>query len=183
MSNDGMASNGTKIIFDDWRVITFAIFMALIGYSVMVTVPVLSTALVKSLSFTEEQVGRVWGNDMLGLSIGAIICAFSVARVDRRHLVLAGVVLTIGANLLCMVVDDYTSMYWLRLFAGIGSGIFTGTAVATIGASTNAVLSFNILLFGFAFSTAAQIWLFTNLTLNGIFWFLSYFNFLALVMM
>ena len=51
-----MTSNGTepKIIFDDWRTVSFAVFMALVGYSVMVTVPVLSTALVKSLSFTEE---------------------------------------------------------------------------------------------------------------------------------
>ena len=167
-----MTGDETKIIFDDWRVITFAVFMALIGYSVMVTVPVLSTALVQNLGFTEEQVGRVWGNDMLGLSIGAIICAFAVAKVDRRHLVTAGIILTIGANLGCMVLADYTSIFWLRLLAGIGSGIFTGTAVATLGGTTNTVRAFNILLFGFAFSTAAEIQLFSRIPLNGIYWFL-----------
>ena len=93
--------------------IAFAVFMALVGYSVMVTVPVLSTALVNSLGFTEEQVGRVWGNDMLGFSIGAVVAALSVARVNRRHLVMGGIVLTIGVNALCMSVTDYESMMWL----------------------------------------------------------------------
>ena len=172
MSDETTNSNGAAIIFDDWRTISFAVFMALVGYSVMVTVPVLSTALVQTLGFSEEQVGRVWGNDMLGLSIGAIICAFSVARVDRRHLVLAGIVLTIGANLLCMIMVDYPSVFWLRLFAGIGSGIFTGTAVATLGGTTNTVRAFNILLLGFAFSTAVEIQVFSRVSLNNIYWFL-----------
>ena len=137
----------------------------------MVTVPVLSTALVQSLSFTEEQVGRVWGNDMLGFSIGAIIAALSMARVNRRHLVMGGIVLTIGANALCMFVVDYESMMWLRFAAGIGSGIFTGTAVATLGGTTNPVRAFNILLLGFSFSAAGELHLFPQLSLNGIYWF------------
>ncbi len=100
MTQETTDSGGAAIVFDDWRTISFAVFMALVGYSVMVTVPVLSTALVQTLSFTEEQVGRVWGNDMLGFSVGAIISALSVARVNRRHLVMAGIVLTIGINAL-----------------------------------------------------------------------------------
>ena len=132
MTNSGDA----PIPFDDWRSIAFAVFMALVGYSVMVTVPVLSTALVQSLSFTEEQVGRVWGNDMLGFSIGAVITALAVARINRRQLVVVGIVLSIGANALCMFAVDYESVMWLRLAAGIGSGIFTGTAVATLGGTT-----------------------------------------------
>ena len=73
--------------FDDWRSIGVAIFIALVGYTVMVTVPVLSTALVHKVGFTEEQVGRIWGADLGGLSLGAIIAAMLVARMNRRHLV------------------------------------------------------------------------------------------------
>jgi predicted MFS family arabinose efflux permease len=172
MTDETTNSGGATIIFEDWRTISFAVFMALVGYSVMVTVPVLSTALVQSLSFTEEQVGRVWGNDMLGFSVGAIIAALSVARVNRRHLVIGGIVLTIGANVLCMSITDYSSMMWLRFAAGIGSGIFTGTAVATLGGTTNPVRAFNILLLGFSFSAAGELHLFPQLSLNGIYWFL-----------
>lgn len=172
MTHDTTNSGSAAIVFDDWRTISFAVFMALVGYSVMVTVPVLSTALVHSLSFTEEQVGRVWGNDMLGFSVGAIIAAFSVARVNRRFLVVGGIVLTIGANAFCMSVVDYEPMMWLRFAAGIGSGIFTGTAVTTLGGTTNPVRAFNILLLGFSFSAAGELHLFPQLSLNGIFWFL-----------
>ncbi len=144
MIDETTNSGDATIVFDDWRTISFAVFMALVGYSVMVTVPVLSTALVHSLGFTEEQVGRVWGNDMLGFSIGAIISALSVARVNRRRLVMVGIVLSIGVNALCMFIVDYEWMMWLRLATGIGSGIFTGTAVATLGGTTNPVRAFNI---------------------------------------
>ena len=172
MTDDTTNSGSSPIIFDDWRTIAFAVFMALVGYSVMVTVPVLSTALVQSLSFSAEQVGRVWGNDMLGFSAGAIVAALSVARVNRRHLVMGGIVFSMGANALCMFIVDYESMMWLRFAAGIGSGIFTGVAVATLGGTTNPVRAFNILLLGFSFSAAGELHLFPQLSLHGIYWFL-----------
>jgi predicted MFS family arabinose efflux permease len=171
MTHDTTNSGSAPIVFDDWRTISFAVFMALVGYSVMVTVPVLSTALVQTLSFTEEQVGRVWGSDMLGFSIGAVVAALSVARVNRRHLVMGGIVLSIGANALCMFMVDYEPIMWLRLATGIGSGIFTGTAVATLGGTTKPVRAFNILLLGFSFSAAGELHLFPQLSLNGIYWF------------
>jgi len=171
MSNESSINGSANIIFDDWRTILFAVFLALVGYTVMVTVPVLSTALVQTLGFTEEQVGRVWGNDMLGFSVGAVISAFSVARINRRQLVLGGIVLSIGVNVLCMYSADYNSLMWLRFASGIGSGIFTGTAVATLGGTTNPVRAFNILLLGFSFSAAGEMHLFPQLTLNGIYWF------------
>ena len=172
MTDEKTSNDGATITFDNWRTISFAVFLALVGYSVMVTVPVLSTALVESLSFSEEQVGRVWGNDMLGFSLGAIIAALSVARVNRRYLVMGGIVFSMGANAWCMYVADYESMMWLRFAAGIGSGIFTGTAVATLGGTTNPVRAFNILLLGFSFSAAGELHLFPQLSLNGIYWFL-----------
>jgi predicted MFS family arabinose efflux permease len=171
MTNETTNGEGASIVFDDWRTISFAVFLALVGYTVMVTVPVLSTALVQTLSFSEEQVGRVWGNDMLGFSIGAVVSALSVARVNRRHLVMGGIALSIGANALCMFMVDYEQVMWLRLVTGIGSGIFTGTAVATLGGTTKPVRAFNILLLGFSFSAAGELHLFPQLSLHGIYWF------------
>jgi MFS family permease len=71
-----------------------------------------------------------------------------------------------------MFIADYESMMWLRFAAGIGSGIFTGTAVATLGGTTKPVRAFNILLLGFSFSAFTEIHLFGWLSLNGIYWFL-----------
>ena len=172
MTDNATDVGETRIIFDGWRSISFSVFMALVGYSVMVTVPVLSTALVESLGFTEEQVGRVWGADLGGMSIGAVIAALMVARVNRRHLVMVGVVLCIAANTMSMYVIEYEPLLWLRVAAGIGSGIFTGTAVATIGATSRPERAFNILLLGFSFSAAFELHLFPQLSLNGIYLFL-----------
>ena len=145
--------------------------MALVGYTVMVSVPVLSTALVEMQGFTAEQVGRVWGADLGGLSLGAILSALLVARVNRRLLILAGVILSIGANALCIVFVEYEQVLWLRVAAGIGSGIFTAVAVVTLGGTTKPVYAFNMLLFGFAFSTAAELHLLPQLTMNEIYLF------------
>ena len=171
MTIDETTDASLSNIFDGWRSISIAIFMALVGYSVMVSVPVLSTALVAQLGFTEEQVGRVWGADLGGLSLGAIIAALLVARVNRRILVWAGVVLSIGANALCMVFVDYEPVLWLRVAAGIGSGIFTAVAVVSLGGTTKPVRAFNMLLFGFAFSTALELHMLPKLSMNEIYLF------------
>ena len=114
MTADAAISGRTSNIFDSWRSISTALYMALVGYTVMVSVPVLSTALVDKVGFTEEQVGRVWGADLGGMSLGAIIAALLVARVNRRFLVLAGVILSVGANALCIVSAAYEQVLALR---------------------------------------------------------------------
>ena len=157
--------------FDDRRSIAVAIFMALVGYTVMVSVPVLSTALVHKVGFTEEQVGRIWGADLGGLSLGAIISAMLVARMNRRYLVFIGVGLSIVANALCMVFTEYNEVLTLRVLAGTGSGIFTAVAVVTLGGTTNPTTAYNLELIGFAFSTALELNYLPQLTMNEIYLF------------
>ena len=171
MTNDSTTAISDANVFDGWRSISIALFMALVGYSVMVSVPVLSTALVAQLGFTEEQVGRVWGADLLGLSLGAVMAALLVARMNRRHLVWAGVVVSIGANALCIVFGEYEQVLWLRIAAGFGSGIFTAVAVVSLGGTTKPVRAFNMLLLGFAFSTALELHILPKLTMNEIYVF------------
>ncbi len=171
MTNDATNAGRTSNKFDSWRSISIALFMALVGYTVMVSVPVLSTALVAHLGFTEEQVGRVWGADLGGLSLGAIISAILVARVNRQILVWVGVILSVGANAMCIAFIDYEQVLWLRVAAGIGSGIFTAVAVVTLGGTTKPVRAFNMLLFGFAFSTALELHLLPKLSMTEIYLF------------
>jgi len=171
MANDATTAGSISNIFDGWRSISIALFMALVGYSVMVSVPVLSSALVAQLGFAEEQVGRVWGADLGGFSLGAVMSAMLVARVNRRFLVLAGVILSLGANALCIVFVEYEQVLWLRIAAGIGSGIFTAVAVVSLGATTKPVRAFNMLLLGFAFSTALELHILPQLSMNEIYLF------------
>ena len=76
--------------FDGWRSISLSLIMTLVGYGVMVGIPVISTAWVELLGFSEEQVGRVAGADLGGLSLGAIVTALVITRMNRKYLVLLG---------------------------------------------------------------------------------------------
>ncbi len=169
-------------VFDGWRSISTALIMALVGYSVMVSVPVLSTAWVNMLGFTEEQVGRVAGADLGGLSVGAICSSIFVARVNRRLLVAIGLFLSIGANALCISYVEYEQVLWLRVIAGFGSGIFTSIAVVTLGGTTKPVRAFNYLLLGFAFSTAIELHTLPQLSMNGIYIFFIVLNVFCLAL-
>jgi predicted MFS family arabinose efflux permease len=160
-----------RTVFDDWRSISIAIYMALVGYSVMVAIPVISTAWVDLLGFTEIQVGRVAGADLGGLSVGAILVSLFVARVNRRYLVLGSAAIAIGANALCIVMLSYEETLWLRFIAGIGSGAYTGIAIATLAGTSKPARAFNILLFSFAFSQGGELWLLPKMTMDQIYIF------------
>ena len=167
MSRTGEAGN--VIAFDKWQSIGGATFMALVGYAVMVAVPVLTTALVQKVGLLPEQAGSVWAADLGGFSVGAVLAALTVARVNRRHLVLGGVILSVAANALSFIPLEFETLMAVRAVAGIGSGIFTAVAVVTLGGTTRPVVAFNILLVGFAVSTALEVNMFGKLTMNEIY--------------
>jgi predicted MFS family arabinose efflux permease len=143
--------------------------MTLVGYAVLVGVPVISTAWVELLGFTEEQVGRVAGADLGGLSLGAVVAALLVGRMNRRLLVLISVAIVILSNGLCMVHTEYETVLWLRVGAGIGSGIYTAVAVATLGGSSKPARAYNLMLFAFAFSQALEMQVLPMLSMNGVY--------------
>jgi predicted MFS family arabinose efflux permease len=143
--------------------------MTLVGYAVLVGVPVISTAWVELLGFTPEQVGRVAGADLGGLSLGAVIASLFVGRMNRRLLILISVVIVIISNGLCMLYTDYETVLWLRVGAGVGSGIYTAVAVATLGGSSKPARAFNLMLFAFAFSQALEMQVLPMLSMNGIY--------------
>jgi predicted MFS family arabinose efflux permease len=171
MSTDSSGPAHTRTVFDGWRSISIALYMALVGYSVMVAIPVISTAWVELLGFTEEQVGRVAGADLGGFSIGAVLTGIFVGRVNRRAIVLVSVVLSIASNALCMMYVDYEQVLWLRVAAGIGAGIFTAIAVVSLGGTNNPARAYNLLLFAFAFSQALELYTLPKLSMNGIYIF------------
>ena len=169
-----MAADTGKLIhhrteFDDWRSLTIGIYMALTGYAVMVGLPVISTSWVKNLGFSETQVGYVASADLLGLALGAVIAFFFVARVDRRRLAFASALVAIVANLLCIYYQDYATTLYLRLVAGLGAGVYTGIAVATIGGHSRPAFAFGLELFAFAFSQAGELKFLPYLSIEGMY--------------
>ena len=144
--------------------------MTLVGYGVMVGIPVISTAWVELLGFSESQVGRVAGADLGGLALGSVLSSLVMARWNRRGLALLGLVIAITANGLGMFYTGYEAVLWLRVLAGLGSGIITAVAVTTLGGSSRPARAYNLMLFCFAFSQAAELQVLPMLSMNGIYW-------------
>jgi len=158
------------LINDDWRSLAVALYMVLIGYGVLVGIPVISTAWVTKLGFTEVEVGRVAGMDLGGLSAGAIVTAWIINRINRKILVFIGIVIAVVANGMCLKYVDYDTVLWLRFLAGFGSGMYTAVAVAIFGMSIRPALAYNLMLFSFAFSQALEMRILPQLSMNGIYW-------------
>ncbi len=169
MSKPASALHHEPTVFDGWRSIVISLYMALAGYSVLVGIPVISTAWVNLLGFSEVEVGRVAGADLGGLSLGAVVAAILVARVNRRLLMVISALIAILANALCIYLVSYEQVLWLRLLAGFGSGIYTAVAVATLGATSKPARAFNLMLFAFAFSQALELHVLPQLSMNGIY--------------
>ncbi|MDG1996612.1 MAG: MFS transporter, partial [Emcibacteraceae bacterium] len=159
----------SKTIFDGWRSITVALYMALLGYAVVVGIPVISSAWVNLLGFTEVQVGRVAGADLGGMSLGSLLASLLLNRINRRFIVLGGIIMAVTANGLCMIYVEYDYVLWLRALAGIGSGVYTSVALATLGGTIRPARAFNMMLFAFAFTQAAEMQILPQLSMNGIY--------------
>ena len=158
------------LINDDWRGLTIALYMVLVGYGVLVGIPVISTAWVTKLGFTEVEVGRVAGMDLGGLSAGAIVAAWVINHMNRRLIVFIGIFLAALANGLCLKYVDYDTVLWLRFLAGFGSGMYTAVAMAVFGTSIRPALAYNLMLLSFAFSQALEMRILPQLSMNGIYW-------------
>ncbi len=169
-SDVGSTLQHHRTVFDGWRSISLSLYMTLTGYAVLVGVPVISTAWVNLLGFSEVEVGRVAGADLGGLSLGALVAALLVAKVNRRLLVLVSIVIAVAANWLCTVTVDYDQVLWLRLLAGFGSGVYTAVAVCSLAATSKPARAFNMMLFAFAFSQALELHILPQLSMNGIYW-------------
>jgi predicted MFS family arabinose efflux permease len=167
-------TSGTQLVhhkteFDGWRSLSLGIYMALVGYAVMVGLPVISTQWVGNLGFSEVEVGRTASADLFGLAIGAVIAYFVVAKFDRRLLTIVAAGVAITANLLCIVYQSYEATLVLRLAAGTGAGVYTGIAVATIGGHSRPAFAFGLELFAFAGSQGAELKFLPYLSIEGMY--------------
>ena len=165
-----LALEDWKILFkDDWKSLIIAIYMVLVGYGVLVGIPVISTAWVTKLGFTEVEVGRVAGMDLGGLATGSVFTAWIIQKVNRRILAFFGIIIAVAANALCIRYVDYETVLYLRFISGFGSGIYTSVAVAVFGMSIRPALAYNLMLFSFAFSQALEMQVLPQLSMNGIY--------------
>ena len=155
--------------FDSRRSVFISLYMVLTGYAVLVGIPVISTAWVTKAGFSQAEAGALAAADLGGFSLGAILCAIIINRIDRRHLVIGAALLAAWMNTSCVFVTDHNWVLMLRLITGIASGVYTAVAVASLGAHSNPSRAYSWVLFAFAVSQAFELSLLPELSMHGIY--------------
>lgn len=156
--------------FDDWRVVALALLMTVAGYSVIVGIPIMTSAWVAGLGFTEVQVGRLASVDIGGSAVGALFTVLIIAKVDRKLIAIAATIASVASNAFCLWTTDYEHTLILRSIAGIAGGVYLAVAVATLSANSKPERVFTLMLFMFVFTQAIQLALFTRFSIFEIYW-------------
>jgi predicted MFS family arabinose efflux permease len=104
-------------------------------------------ALVRHLS--EAQSGLAAMADLAGITIGTTGCAMSPAIVQRlgwHRMVVIGLAVMIGGNVLSVYVADFSPYLLVRVLAGLGSGVVMAVVYAILGEGegARALAFFNI---------------------------------------
>lgn len=90
--------------------------------------------LAHDLGITVGQAGLIVGASSITFAIGAPIAASLVANVERRRIIIWGLIALTGVNLLCAIAPSFVLLTALRVAAGIATA-FVG-ALATVAAAS-----------------------------------------------
>ena len=122
-------------------------FTGLIGVYV---VPVQVGALIDGLHFSASRSGVLGTTEIASMSIASIAVAAVVARFSLARLALIGVGLAAVAELLTVILSNFTGLIFIRAAVGIGCGLTFG---ATTAAIARCALPDRVMGYGQAFSS------------------------------
>ena len=105
------------------------------GVVVMGLIPIVATAYVEYLSFSESQAGYVLAAEMSGYAVGTLLISTRVQVWNRRIVALSGLVILLLGNLICLGLHSFDLMLIARLSVGLGGGGAAGVMAASIAAS------------------------------------------------
>lgn len=105
------------------------------GVVVMGLIPIVATAYVEYLSFSESQAGYVLAAEMSGYALGTLLISTRVHIWNRRTIALSGLVILLLGNLICLGLHSFDLMLIARLSIGLGGGGVAGVMAASIAAS------------------------------------------------
>ena len=99
--------------------------------------PVIATAYVDFLGFSEAQAGYIVAADMSGTAIGTLLVSARVHIWNRRVTAVCGLAILLVGNLACLALAAFDSLLIARFIIGTGAGIAAGSMAAGIAATGN----------------------------------------------
>ncbi len=139
--------------------------------------PIIATAYVDYLGFSEAQAGYLLAADMSGFTIGTLFVSTRIHVWNRRMIAVTGLVILLLGNLVCLALSSFDALLVARLFIGLGSGSVAGAMAASLAASGSPDRFFGFYTI-LTLSTIAILMLMTPRLLiafgiGGLFWLLA----------
>ncbi len=144
--------------FDRRSAVIASIVVAVVGWVVFMGMPILVGALVDTRGFSEAEAGYMASADLLGILVASVAVSLAVKRINRRHWVLGGILLSAACNILSGYLVDFGELFGVRVLAGLGSGICYSIALANLATTSNATRNFTALIFTLVAVNAAELY-------------------------
>jgi predicted MFS family arabinose efflux permease len=125
---------------DNWSML-FSAFAASYGIGLlsMLALPFMVGTTIDGLGFSETQAGLLGTAEFLTIMVASLLVAPFMNRAPRRTLAIIGVVIAIGANLLCLTNNgaQFSTLLVFRGLAGLGCGLTLAVGNATVSNAKN----------------------------------------------
>ena len=164
--------NAIKYI-DSKRTLFFLGWMMLLGVGTLQIQPVLGGALVDHWGVSLQQIGMLFGIELIAMAVGCLGAALTANRIDRRKLCQAGLLILAAGNLMSAFHPDGDLLSLSRFIAGLGGGMMQGIVYATTVMRSNKDRTYAftnaILLIWGAFTIAIVPKLLVMIGISGVF--------------
>ena len=129
-----------------------------VSTSVGQVLPVLMTTLTSELHLSVTQAGVLAAADLGAATVASAVYARPSAKVALSTVALVGTVITLVANLACLLATGFGALLALRLIAGVGAGILTVACVTALSQNVSPARAFAMAAFAqTAFGAALNV--------------------------
>ena len=99
--------------------------------------PLVIGAYVDIEGMTETQAGYLFSLEMTGYALSAVFVFAIVTRVNWRHILLAGISITVLGNITSIYLHGYGELAGFRFLTGLGAGLLMNVTMISIGLTLN----------------------------------------------
>ncbi len=129
-----------------------AIWLGIVGSSVLLVLPVFVGTLMEDRGFTSAQAGWIGSADLTGFALASVAAYRMVRRYSWTRIVLVGLALIVTGDLISTALTEFLPLFLVRLcLSGFGAGFVIAVAYTLLGdtksreRNTGIYFSFNVL--------------------------------------
>lgn len=140
------------------RSIAATIFLAISGWMVFMSMPIMVGIFADVRGYSNAQVGYLASAELAGVLVSSVIASLVLKSMNRRVLAASGLLLSLVINIVSLQVEPYGPFLALRTLAGFGSGMCYAIAVANLASTQNSARNYSCMIFALVACNAAILY-------------------------